>query len=857
MNHNWKKANAAILAAMLTVGAWGYGPVTVQAAPVVTEIPKTSHEEKAIDGSFLSVTGFAEGKVNDRSEFVGDEEAYRKVSTEEEFLDALQDARGGEVKVIEICEDLYLGWNELSSEAKVYPMINQYDGADKLATAPLANPSFVESGVSCLELDGINGLTIFSKNGNAVHSCEFKLQAGVNDMVIRNLKFMDVWDWDDQRTKGFGSTGQLGTAKRTGWAYMKINGAKNVWVDHCDFGVALDGDVDIENGSSGLSITWCNIGDTDYSVGSMLYKTIEYMEELYQQNIDTKGKVGTFKIYQVMRDNHVSKEAIAKYMGYHKKCHLGGGGDSDSWWFDKQTENFLGEIDKSRTNANEYLRMTFAYNYWNNIGSRVPMLRGGVGHLFNCYTDNTALKEAGEAMSVKNAAGKNVSDQIKAINGQTHFLYRGMNALNGASVAADTCVYYNLNEPMIGAESDKEGYLKSGDSGMRAFGNVVGMNHSLIVNSKVTKTDGSEYTGSSWDNNGSNLLAGNYNWCVVKDEDGNIIDPGHHSINNWSWGPDRDDLPKDENGDAVLSYQYQTFPLESVVDNVRTYGGAGTIVLDEAGWLKTEYDASQPLTTVDKSVEIPIESIELSKKEATTIFMQEEFLQLDARVTPSYTTEKAKDYTWKSSDETVATVNECGLVIPKKTGKTTITVTTKNNKSASCEVTVANLPTKLTIKKPEQEIHVGDRFQLDCTTTPADVLDESLTWESQSQCIRLVDAEKGIFEAVAEGKSQAVRVTANAKGNRLADPISASLNLRILERVITPGDVVGDGDGVKLNDAQYVLKVALRILKEDELTDAQKAAADVVGNGDGIKLSDAQAILKRALRITVKFDQEK
>lgn len=70
------------------------------------------------------------------------------------------------------------------------------------------------------------------------------------------------------------------------------------------------------------------------------------------------------------------------------------------------------------------------------------------------------------------------------------------------------------------------------------------------------------------------------------------------------------------------------------------------------------------------------------------------------------------------------------------------------------------------------------------------------------------------------------------------------------------GDVYGDGDGVKLNDAQYILKIALNLIGRDSLSEAQLEAADVVGNKDGIKLSDAQAVLKRALNLDVKFDGE-
>lgn len=70
------------------------------------------------------------------------------------------------------------------------------------------------------------------------------------------------------------------------------------------------------------------------------------------------------------------------------------------------------------------------------------------------------------------------------------------------------------------------------------------------------------------------------------------------------------------------------------------------------------------------------------------------------------------------------------------------------------------------------------------------------------------------------------------------------------------GDIDGE-KGVTLKDAQLALKIALRIIKDKDVTPEQRKLGDVLNPGDGIKLKDAQAILKRALRIPVVFDVEK
>lgn len=891
--------------------------VAVDAAttPVVTEIPGTTRVEKKIDGSFLSVTGFAKGKVNDRSQYAEGSDEYAVVTNELEFFEAIEGAQSGDVKVIELRADLYLGWNELPEDVLDFygdTLIEAYKDSLFLTGAPISNPSMIESGVSTVTLSKIDGLTIFSQTGNKIRHAEIKLNSSVNDLVLRNLEFTDVWDWDDRRSTGYGSTGALGSTKRTGWSYIKINGAKNVWIDHCNFGVSYDGNVDIENGSSGISITWCNIGDTDYSEGSMLNKTVTYLEELYQQN-KKDDNVGSFIMYTIMRDNGMSPQDIMKYMGHHKKCHLGGGGDTDSWWFDKQSETLLDKIDPTRTNANEYLRMTFAYNNWTNIGSRVPLLRGGVGHLFNCYIDNTELKDAREQMyNLKNAEGKSIRQQIEEVGGATHFLFRGMNARNGASIAADTNVYYNFDEPMIGDERDS----------YASYAKLFGYNHSLIVNSKVTHTNGKTYTGSSWDNNGENLLAANYGWTDKS------------TINHWSWGQEGD----------KLSYEYQTFPLEDVEKNVKTYGGAYTLDMTAEEWLKTEYDATKELKLVDKSKEVPIETIELSKTEAT-LFIQEEFLQLDAKVTPSNTTEKAATFKWTSSDESVAIVKGSGLVLPKAPGETIITVETSGGLKAECKVTVGNLATKLKITNIPETIYVGDIFQLTVTTTPQNLLNDDMEWNNEGTRLTVVDEANGIFRADKAG-SNPISVAPAEQGNRikskeidvrttlkfvepdvyvtgvdvvseLAVEVGASkalnaavvpadaTNQRLLYKVSddtvatvdAAGNVVGVATGeavvtvtsvnggysktctikvgkidvpnpptppvvyklgdvnmdgtVNLTDAQITLKAALKI---EELDRVANLAADVDKNGK-VELADAQKILRVALKID-SFDEE-
>ena len=74
---------------------------------------------------------------------------------------------------------------------------------------------------------------------------------GTWNIIIRNLKFRDLWELDP-----------TGKYDRFGWDYVRItSGGKvhshHVWVDHCDFGKVYDGQVDVVHGSDCVTISWC------------------------------------------------------------------------------------------------------------------------------------------------------------------------------------------------------------------------------------------------------------------------------------------------------------------------------------------------------------------------------------------------------------------------------------------------------------------------------------------------------------------------------------------------------------------------------------------------------------------------
>ena len=122
--------------------------------------------------------------------------------------------------------------------------------------------------------------------------------------------------------------------------------------------------------------------------------------------------------------------------------------------------------------------------------------------------------------------------------------------------------------------------------------------------------------------------------------------------------------------------------------------------------------------------------------------------------------------TWKSSDSSIATVDENGVVKGLREGTVTITVTSTNGKKATCTVTV----TEDTI--PVEEIHlsvgneiinVGNEKQISATVVPIHATDRELVWTSSDTSIATVDAN-GIVRGI---KAGTVTITAKTKDGKV------------------------------------------------------------------------------------------
>ena len=160
---------------------------------------------------------------------------------------------------------------------------------------------------------------------------------------------------------------------------------------------------------------------------------------------------------------------------------------------------------------------------------------------------------------------------------------------------------------------------------------------------------------------------------------------------------------------------------------------------------RSDYSYGHVAVVGIRKPDIAVTSVKLSKSSVT--IKDNETAQLTATVLPAAATNK--DVTWSSSDESVATVDENGLVTPGSVlGKTTITCTSVSTpaKKATCKVTVKTSKVAVTsvkLNKSSLTIKDNETVQLTATVLPSNATDKSVTWSSSNENVATVD-ENGL-----------------------------------------------------------------------------------------------------------------
>ena len=173
--------------------------------------------------------------------------------------------------------------------------------------------------------------------------------------------------------------------------------------------------------------------------------------------------------------------------------------------------------------------------------------------------------------------------------------------------------------------------------------------------------------------------------------------------------------------------------------------------------------------------------VKLSKTKAT--IENGKTLTLKATVTPSDLSDKS--VTWKSSNQSVATVTSKGIVKGVKAGTATITCTsTMMGEKATCKVTV--IGNSIELDKTEAVLEKGKTVTLKATVYPSTLEDKSVIWESSNTKIATV-TKAGKVKGVKAGTAT-ITCTSKATGAKATCKVTVGyVKLDKTEAVINKG----------------------------------------------------------------------
>ena len=143
-----------------------------------------------------------------------------------------------------------------------------------------------------------------------------------------------------------------------------------------------------------------------------------------------------------------------------------------------------------------------------------------------------------------------------------------------------------------------------------------------------------------------------------------------------------------------------------------------------------------------------IEAKSISLNESSLTLNVGETATLTATIYPSNATDKTVH--WRSTNNSIATVDNSGNIIGKSKGNATITVSTNCNcKEAICKVTVINNEqpstpstvevTSITLNKTNVTLEEGKTTTLTATVSPSDATNKTVTWSSDNTNVATVN----------------------------------------------------------------------------------------------------------------------
>lgn len=306
-----------------------------------------------------------------------------------------------DVEIIEIVNDIDLGYNIIKEEIKTQEIFEEHK-------IPLTHPKLKETGVSKLKIESKENLVIYSNNGSTILHCNLRIENSKN-IKISNLQFKELWEWDEEGKAEY---------DRNDWDYITIKNSENICISSCEFSKSYDGITDIKN-SKNVTIEYCKLNSIDIND--------EFYDEQFKYLENNKEN---YEMYKFLRDEiDLSYKEVEELFSYQFKVFL---------------------IECEEKDANIIIHDCLFLN----AKTRIPLLSNGMAYLYNIYVDSTNLSNIMDKLIKSNKFYKikNKYDKVVALNSY------GAIARENAYIFAKNTVFEGAKYPYL--EHEKGQWFK-------------------------------------------------------------------------------------------------------------------------------------------------------------------------------------------------------------------------------------------------------------------------------------------------------------------------------------------------------------------------------------------------------------
>lgn len=229
---------------------------------------------------------------------------------------------------------------------------------------------------------------------------------------------------------------------------------------------------------------------------------------------------------------------------------------------------------------------------------------------------------------------------------------------------------------------------------------------------------------------------------------------------------------------------------------VATVSSSGLVTAVAAGsatiTAKTADGAKISTSTITvQSATVSVSSVSVSPT-STTVNLGGTY-QLAATLAPSTATNK--NVTWRSANNSIATVSATGIVMGVASGNVVITATTEDGaKTSTCNLSVVVPVTSVTINPATVSLTAGSTQAMTAVINPTTATNKNVTWTTSNGAVATID-NNGTLTAVGEGTATITVVTAD--GNKTA---TSTVTVKPLQNFIELDDAT---IGTSINQFKY------------------------------------------------------